>query len=540
MKNLYIVPIMFGILCIGALFVNSSTFTDSQIFPKWIFAFAGLGVIGSCLSVLFLTGKKFICNIKVLIAIIVMLCVCQAGYGILQFCNLLSPISNTYKVTGSFDNPAGFAVCLCVGLPCTIYFLLDMNTKSIRWSSWIALLIISIGILMSESRTGLLCIVIVVIVHLICYNWRKIHGGKSIIGFYFGLMLFFVSTVFLITSIYQWKKDSADGRLLIWECSWEMIKDKPIVGHGIGAFEAHYMEYQASYFERHPDSKYTMLADNVKHPFNEFLLVGVQLGVGGWIIMIILCMFLFYCYKRHPSTEGYTALLTLLAIAIFSFFSYPFSYPFTWIIVAWCIGVLIMKGYENIDIWKITGMRVKRTMVMTLLVASLLLLYGVTRRTIAELEWRKISSLSLKGQTRAMLPRYNKLLSVLEKEPYFLYNYAAELYVGKRYQECLKIASDCRNYWADYDLEILQAETYISLKRYEEAEIYLKKAALMCPVRFVPLYRLHYIYEKQGNEEKADSLARLIIDKPVKVNSAVVRKIKWEMRSLCSDVCTEF
>ena len=40
-------------------------------------------------------------------------------------------------------------------------------------------------------------IVIVVIVHLICYNWRKIHGGKSIIGFYFGLMLFFVSTVFL-------------------------------------------------------------------------------------------------------------------------------------------------------------------------------------------------------------------------------------------------------------------------------------------------------------------------------------------------------
>ncbi len=78
-----------------------------------------------------------------------------------------------------------------------------------------------------------------------------------------------------------------------------------------------------------------------------------------------------------------------------------------------------MKGYENIDIWKITGMRVKRTMVMTLLVASLLLLYGVTRRTIAELEWRKISSLSLKGQTRAMLPRYNKLLSVLEKNLIF-------------------------------------------------------------------------------------------------------------------------
>ena len=47
-----------------------------------------------------------------------------------------------------------------------------------------------------------------------------------------------------------------------------MIKDKPITGHGIGAFEAKYMDYQAAYFKTYPDSKFVMLADNVKHPFN--------------------------------------------------------------------------------------------------------------------------------------------------------------------------------------------------------------------------------------------------------------------------------
>ena len=158
---------------------------------------------------------------------------------------------------------------------------------------------------------------------------KKLRGRKAIIEFCSCMMLFLFSTTFLFISVYQWKKDSADGRLLIWECTWEMIKDKPIIGHGIGAFEAHYMDYQADYFRKYQDSEFAMLADNVKHPFNEFLSVGVQFGALGWILLIILCVFLFYCYKRRPSPEGYTALLVLLSVAVFSMFSYPFSYPFT-------------------------------------------------------------------------------------------------------------------------------------------------------------------------------------------------------------------
>ena len=38
-------------------------------------------------------------------------------------------------------------------------------------------------------------------------------------------------------SIYYYKKDSADGRLLIWRVSIDMIADAPLVGHGIGTFE---------------------------------------------------------------------------------------------------------------------------------------------------------------------------------------------------------------------------------------------------------------------------------------------------------------
>lgn len=298
----------------------------------------GLGVIGLVFSVMLLAGKKYVCNMKMLNAMILILCVLQAGYGILQFCNILPPSSATYKVTGSFDNPAGFAGSLCAGLPFTVYFLLDTNTKSIRWGGWFAMLIISIGILMSESRTGLLCIAIVSIVHFVYYNVKKLHGRKAIIGFCFSLMLLLASAILLFNAIYQWKKDSADGRLLIWKCTWEMIKDKPITGHGIGAFESHYMDYQAKYFEEHPNSQFTMLADNVKHPFNEFLSIGVQFGVIGWGCLLALAIFLVYCYRRHPSQEGYVSLLALVSVAVFPHFLIPSRILFLGLLLYWALA----------------------------------------------------------------------------------------------------------------------------------------------------------------------------------------------------------
>ena len=138
--------------------------------------------------------------------------------------------------------------------------------------------------------------------------------------------------------------------------------------------------------------------------------------------------------------------------------------------------------------------------------------------------------MSLCGQTYKMLPRYHNLLHTFRRNPYFLYNYSAELCVAKRYKECLAITTICRNYWADYNLELIQAEAYIGLKQYDEAKLHLEKAALMCPVRFIPLYRLHYVYVKQEKKEKANSLAQLIIEKPVKKNAAIIQKIKAEMK----------
>ncbi len=49
--------------------------------------------------------------------------------------------------------------------------------------------------------------------------------------------------------LYAMKKGSADGRVLIWQVTSQLIKQKPIAGHGSGAFAALYINEQAKWFE---------------------------------------------------------------------------------------------------------------------------------------------------------------------------------------------------------------------------------------------------------------------------------------------------
>lgn len=86
-------------------------------------------------------------------------------------------------------------------------------------------------------------------------------------------------------------------------------KDAPWLGHGIGSFEARYMDYQADYFRQYGLNRYSMLADNVKHPFNEYLGVLLNFGFVGLLMILALITLLIYCYKKHPCAEKRIAFL---------------------------------------------------------------------------------------------------------------------------------------------------------------------------------------------------------------------------------------
>lgn len=508
---------LFILLCGGSIFLNSYSVNDPQIVPKWLFTGMGIGVF-----LLFISLKQFgpktwqrkKPNLHILYASILFLCWVQALYGILQALKLCTP-GITYTVTGSFDNPAGFATCLCAGLPLAFPFL-KSRRKGIRWFTYVVICTLITAVCLCQSRTGVLSILTVAGCILYPYlppiKYKKVY-----------IILLLIS---LLTGVYFLKKDSADGRLLIWKCTWQMIKEHPLTGWGKGAFTAHYMDYQAAYFRTHPQSRFTLLADNVNHPFNEYLNVFLTNGFPALICVVVIGAFLYNCYRKKPSWKGKAAGLSLLSIGILSLFSYPFSYPFTWIIVVLNGYVLIRQARFHIKI----SQKKRKIGAICITILSIYLLYNVTQRTLAEREWKRISDLSLAGQIKEMLPQYKQLTAKLGNNPFFLYNYAAELYMIERYNDCLPLLKACRNHWADYDLEMLFGETYFQLKQYEKAAEHYKTATEMCPVKFIPLYKLYLVRKEQGENEKAHTLALQIINKKVKVPSFEINRIKAKMK----------
>lgn len=442
-----------------------------------------------------------------------------AVHGLLQYAGV-ALAANSFRVTGTFDNPAGFAAALAASLPYVFLFFRNPRRVVVYISVAIAFVILLAAVL-SGSRAAMLAGLVAVS----DYAGSRYSGIKWKKWLKISLICMAVAGV---TALYFLKKDSADGRLLIWQNTWSMVLDRPIAGHGYGAFNAQYMLYQAEYFAEHPHSRYAMLADNVQHPFNEYLLLLSEHGVAGLGILLLLLLPVARSYLRNPGKAKLIALLSLLSLAVFSCFSYPFKYPFTWIIVflniaTVCPAAKISSGNAN-----------KVVRAGTALAATVLLFTGIALMK-AEMRWNAAARQSLAGKTVEMLPEYDKLYKYLGKNGLFLYNHAAELHEVKEYEKSLSVFDLCTEHYNDMDVQMLLADSYKELKRAEEAERHFLLASAMCPNRFMPLYQLVELYNATGRRSDAIALAQKIAAKKVKIPSPTVNAIKNKMKQLVSE-----
>ena len=136
------------------------------------------------------------------------------------------------------------------------------------------------------------------------------------------LILLFVTLIIVIGGLYKYKPQSADGRLLVWRVTADMIADKPILGHGIGGFNKNYMFYQADYFTEHPESAYSQYSDNIAYPYNEFLHVLADQGIIGLVLILGL---LVAVLKTPANNNEYKA--AIIGYIVFAQFSYPSYVP---------------------------------------------------------------------------------------------------------------------------------------------------------------------------------------------------------------------
>lgn len=243
-KTSFILSILIILTSIGSVFAVSNAFTDVYLLPKWFCLFIGISsMLAYCGGILTMQKECFHLDVHILCKCIVGICLIQALLGIVQYFGFFRTLTN-FPVAGSFDNPAGFVSCICAGIPLGYLFF--------KWKNpyhWLGIGVVFIAILFLNSRTGLISFSLIGIILFLQQN-------KINMKWKFLLIIFFV--LFCLGLITLYKIDSANGRMLIWKCSWEMIKENPLLGHGIGSFKANYMDYQATYFRTFSTSEYDL------------------------------------------------------------------------------------------------------------------------------------------------------------------------------------------------------------------------------------------------------------------------------------------
>ncbi|HCY30878.1 MAG TPA: hypothetical protein DHV06_04865 [Bacteroides thetaiotaomicron] len=441
--------------------------------------------------------------------IILSVCIIQASYGLMQYFG----ISHTYKVfniVGSFDNPAGFATCLSAGFP-FCFSALD-GDKWKRYLGIIALVIITLSIILSGSRASIMSMLVVSIIFLVnryhpCFNhYRKYLFGTYIVILVIGAVLFFL------------KRDSAIGRILIWINSFEMILDYPILGSNSGSFLRNYMLYQADYFKLNPNSQYIMLADNVKHPFNEYLLLTIKYGILGLLALIVVA---FSVIKSSNKVNIYQ--LCLLSIGIVSFFSYPLRYPFVVIMIAYCLANIKYKRFFMIKI------KITTNVIVAIFIGGMFLI--LVRDVQFEKHWGQVVQISKFGNYNKLLDEYKTLYSKWNGNPMFLYNYGVILNKSEHYNESNNILFECTKYFNDYEVQMLIADNYSKLEKRDSAEAFYRSAYNMIPNRFIPLSKLFHLYIENNNYVEATKIARIITNKEIKIQSMTISQIVDEAES---------
>ncbi len=466
--------------------------------------------------------KKSLCSHNLYIGISAA-CLSLSLYGILQYVGTIPSRHVAFTITGTYENPAGFAAAQAAMFPYVYSLCLDKRRSGvIRCIAFVTSIACILTVVLSGSRAGVLAICAATAV-LTAFGTEMMTFFKT--HRWMWIPLFFVLIV-LSLLMYLAKAESANGRLFIWNRCLELISNRPWFGYGTNGFNKCYMDVQAAYFNAHPDSSYVMLADNIIHPFNEFILLTVNYGFIGLFVAITLLVYIIVRLFRSDNRIRATGISVVVSVFVMSQFSYPFHYAAVWYIVALAVLPAFICHNSDKEVFKPIYVHVTLTFLLSLQLVVIL------RMAYLDMKWAEMSKRSLAGNTERMLPYYEEMKSKMKHNALFLYNYAAELnYIG-RYEESLLITKECKNGWNDYDVQILLANNLENTGQIDYAIDAYRKASDMIPCRFEPLESMMMLYQNKGDTLNAVKIARRITSKPTKVQSSRVQQIKTEAQEI--------
>jgi len=484
----------------------------------------------------------------------------QLYYGILHQTGGFTPGYGLSDIKGRFINQgpfAGFIACIIIvnyGLLLNNLHKIKLNNTIKKWIKTLLLIVVFIIILTtliySNSRASWLASLI----GLLFYNWKKYGTSISVnklvpslkgrISFYIILTVLIVGIAY---SLYQFKKGSADGRILIWKVTIGMIKDKPLLGHGVDTFQSNYMQYQADYFKENGDDQYQYLASDNNYAFNEFLRIGSEQGLIGILIIAILGYIIIHSIKKGKNSinNNFYELIPksgLIVFFVFGLFSYPTEILQIKIVAVFFIAILANSS-NTIPVFyslksnypsRIHLSKIKRGIfLVVILVVFSLSWHKITEKAKIYKDWNFALLEMKRGNYTNYISFSENNFQKLKNNGYFLGSYGYSLFKEQEYVKAIKIFEQAVLLMPSTKIYIDIGECYNRLENYNKAEFFWKKASNMVPVQFKPEYLIAKMYFENGQKEKARKIAlNLLKTKKIKIYSIEVYEIIEELHKI--------
>ena len=467
----------------------------------------------------------------------------EAVLGMRQLHGFEGSNHSLFRLTGDFYNPGPYSGYLAIVLPVCLWMILRQTKMYLYYLAWGTLLAIIVVLPAGMSRTAW----IAAAVSCAWVYWVQRIGWKKTKTYIYEFqtltivssVLVLISVAGALTGIFLLKKDSANGRLLLWKITEQAIMEQPWTGTGLGGFPAAYAETQAQYFASGKASETEMMvAGCPEYGFNEFLQIGLEQGLVGLMVFVLL---LGYSLFRGVKNRQAGAAGGILALMVFSLASYPLQLPEFWVVLVVLIGII--DSSVVVTDTPPTPSREGRKVLSAAVIGGMAVCCGwlfwqQKGYYQGYKKWNTLKMLYNSKAYEAAADGYEELVPLMGHKPELLFEAAQCLSKTEQFAEANRLLERAMKLSGDPMIHYMAAKNEQDLGNYQKAENLLLHAIEILPERIYPYYLLTKLYSETAffQEDKFIKAADAVLTKEPKVESTAIREMRTEVKKMLKNI----
>lgn len=442
---------------------------------------------------------------------LLLIAIVHLAFMAVQVTGIAEPLSAYFQVTGSNENPNITAMYLAGCLPLLLHRVSKQgNGRAI----YMSLLLITLAAIMAiRCRTAYIGIATMGATWCVCTS--QIRDRFTALANKQKACAISIAIVLLASCgsmLYLAKKNSADGRMLVWKLSAQMIAERP-QGYGYGLFERNYNLRQAEYFAAgEATAEHCHNASFVAMAYNDYLEQGTEGGGIGLLFYLSFYALLTYTASKSHDRQG---LAVILGMAVMASVNFMYCTIQPWLLLI-CYSSRVAATEETSSHRR--NDTAERIFPILMAGTVCLMAYRGFSMTTGQIYLKRYYEKIKAGQ-----PADSTVLKALypgigTSELYWRTT-AQAMMTDRHYDEAAECLTEARKYTSAPALFFKQAVCYIKTGQADKAVECLNIVSHILPQNLRSRAWLMEIYDKNNLHEKAVEMAKEITNMPVKVKS---------------------